>query len=162
MSACRKRVGANALHLRTRRAFTLLEVLVSLAIFALAAVMLSATYINILTSYDAVSHRNEHEQDLRLVRAQLLSEPDRKKAEAGGDFALPDNRTARWKATVEESSVADLFKVTFSCELRDTGTGKPWTQGETFMLLRPTWSDPAARDKLRATAQDSAAKRKSK
>jgi general secretion pathway protein I len=144
------------------RAFTLLEVLVSLAIFALAAVVLSATYVNILTSYDAVSRRNEHEQDLRLVRAQLLSEPDRKKVENGGDFALPDNRTAHWKATIEDSTVADLFKVTFSCELRDTGTDKPWTQDETFMLLRPTWSDPAARDKLRATAQEASAKRNSK
>ena len=162
LSARSQRVGVNALHRRSRRAFTLLEVLVSLAIFALAAVVLSATYVNILTSYDAVSRRNEHEQDLRLVRAQLLSEPDRKKVENGGDFALPDNRTAHWKSTIEESSVADLFKVTFSCELRDSGTGKPWAQDETFMLLRPTWSDPAARDKLRSAAQDSSAKRKSK
>ncbi|MBI3885004.1 MAG: type II secretion system protein [Opitutae bacterium] len=144
------------------RAFTLLEVLVSLAIFALAAVVLSATYVNILTSYDAVAHRNEHEQDLRLVSAQLLSEPDRKKAEGGGDFALPDHRTARWKATIEESAVADLFKVKFRCELRDAGTGKPWAEDETFMLLRPTWSDPAARDKLRASAQDASAKRNSR
>lgn len=144
------------------RGFTLLEVLVSLAIFALAAIMLSATYVNILSNYDAVSRRNEHSQDLRLVRAQLLSEPDRKKAEDGGDFALPDNRSARWKAVIEETNVADLFRISFTCEIRETGagTGKPWAQEETFTLLRPTWSDPALRDKLRASAQENANKRK--
>ncbi len=135
---------------RTSSAFTLLEVLASLAIFALAAVVLSATYLNIISSYDAVSRRNEHAQDLRLVRAQLLSEPDRTIAEAGGDFRLPDNRTAHWKATIAEAEIADLFRVAFTCELRDAGNGKPWAQEEIFMLLRPTWSDPAARDKLRA------------
>lgn len=145
------------------RAFTLLEVLVSLAIFALAAVMLSATYVNILSNYDAVSRRQEHAQDLSLVRAQLLSEPDRKIAEKGGDLALPENRSAHWTATIEETDVADLFRVSLTSEVRDAvGGAKPWTQDESFMLLRPTWSDPAERDKLRASAQERTAKEKRK
>jgi general secretion pathway protein I len=139
-------------------AFTLIEVLVSLAIFALAAVVLGATYVNVLTSYDAVSRRNEHEQDVRLVRAALLGEPDRKKAEQGGEFTLPGNRMAHWEAKIEEASLADLFHITFRCEIRDPARVQPWVQEETFMLLRPTWSDPATRDKLRKAAVDRRAK----
>lgn len=136
------------------RAFTLIEVLVSLALFALAAVVLGATYVNVLTGYEAVAKRHEHEQDLRLVRAALLGEPDRKKAEAGGELALPDNRVARWGAKIEETRVADLFAVGFRCEIRDPARVEPWVREESFRLLRPTWSDPATRDKLRQAARE--------
>ncbi len=131
-----------------RRAFTLIEVLVSLAIFALAAVVLGASYVNVLTGYDAVSHRQEHEQDLRLVRAQLLAEPDRTVLEQGGTFPLPDNRHAEWTATIVETTVADLFRVNFRCQIDEPGKARPWVREESFMLLRPTWSDPAERTKL--------------
>jgi general secretion pathway protein I len=137
-----------------RAAFTLIEVLVSLAIFALAAVVLGATYVNVLTSYQAVAKSNEHEQDLRLVRVALLAEPDRKKAEAGGDQALPGNRTAHWEAKIEEADVADLFRVGFRCEIRDPARPQSWVREETFLLLRPTWSEPAARDRLRQSTRE--------
>jgi len=139
---------------KTRRAaFTLIEVLVALAIFALAAVVLGAAYVNVLTSYDAVSRRSEHEQELRLVRAVVLAEPDRTVVEQGGPFPLPDGRTAQWTATVEEAAVADLFRVKFRCEIAEPGRTEPWVREEEFSLLRPTWSDPAARDRLRQQSQ---------
>lgn len=133
----------------SRRAFTLLEVLVSLAIFALAAVVLGAAYVNVLNGYDAVSHRQEHEQDLRLVRSQVLAEPDRKRVEKGGTFPLPQNHQAQWTATVQETAVADLFRVTFRCRIDETARPQPWVREENFLLLRPTWSDPSDREKLR-------------
>ena len=135
-------------------AFTLIEVLVSLAIFALAAVVLGATYVNVLTSYDAVSRRNEHEQDVRFLRAAVLGEPDRKVVEKGGDLPLPETRTGHWEAKVEEAGVADLFRVSFHCEIRDPARAQPWVQDEAFMLLRPGWSDPVLRDKLRQAATE--------
>ena len=139
---------------RRPAAFTLIEVLVSLAIFALAAVVLGATYVNVLNGYDAVSRRNGRDQDLAFVRAAILGESDRKVVEQGGDFSLPENRSAHWEATVEEANVADLFRITLHCEIRDPARADPWIHDETFMLLRPTWSDPAVRDKLRQATTD--------
>ncbi len=135
-------------------AFTLIEVLVSLAIFALAVVMLGATYVNVLNGYDAVSRRNQHDQDMALVRATLLTEPDRRKAEQGGDFPLPGNRFAHWSARIAETPVADLFRADFRCEIPDPAGGKAWMHEENFMLLRPTWSDPAVRDRLRQASRE--------
>jgi len=144
----------------TRRGgFTLVEVLVSLAIFALAAVVLGAAYVNVLNGYDAVSHRQEHEQDLRLVRAQVLAEPDRKLVEKGGTFPLPQNRSAQWTASLQETAVADLFRVTFRCEIGEPSRPRPWVREESFLLLRPTWSDPADREKLREQSARRLAKR---
>lgn len=144
------------------RAFTLIEVLVSLAIFAVAAVVLGATYVNLLENYAAVSRRQEHEQELRLARAQLLGEPDRRRGEEGGTLDLPGNRTAFWRASIRETGVADLFRVGFHCEIRAPGLAAPWMREEIFMLLRPTWSDPAVRNKLRAASQQRLAQQESR
>jgi general secretion pathway protein I len=138
--------------------FTLVEVLVSLAIFGLAAVVLGATYVNILTNYQAAMTRPQQQGELALLRPALLAEPDRARAEKGADQPLPGNRTARWQSRVEETAIADLFAVTFEWEIDEPGR-PPATGQETFMLLRPTWSDPAVRERLRAASRQRLAKR---
>jgi general secretion pathway protein I len=140
------------------RGFTLIEVLVSLAIFALAAVMLAAAYVNTLTAYDAAARRNGHEQDLKLVRAALLAETELKKVEEGGEIMLPDERRARWEAKVDPAGVADLFRVTLHCEV--SGRDASWTKDFTLMLLRPSWSESDAREKLRTVSRTKLAERK--
>ena len=141
------------------RGFTLIEVLVSIAIFALAAAVLAATYVNTLSAYDAVGRRNGHEQDLKLVRAALLTETELKKVEPGGEIVLPEGRNVRWQAEVVPAAVADLFRVTLHCEISGPGAA-PWAKDFHLMLLRPSWSEPGAREKLRAVSRGKLAERK--
>jgi general secretion pathway protein I len=138
----------------TRRAFTLIEVLISLAIFALAAVVLAATYLNVLGSYQAAARRQQGEEDWKLVRTTVLSEPDRTKIESGGRLPLADGSNLRWTAKIEEAGVADLFAVTIRAGPEFAAAGADSRAREQkLMLLRPHWSDPVARDKLRAATQ---------
>jgi general secretion pathway protein I len=129
-------------------AFTLLEVLVALAIFALAAVVLGATYVNALNAYEAATRRNEYSEDLRLVRAAVLTEPDRDKAAEGGELDLGGGKRARWQADIAPTDTVDLFTVAWTCEITDPARHEPYRANRTFMLLRPTWSDPVERSKL--------------
>lgn len=138
---------------RASTGFTLIEVLVSLAIFALAAVVLSAAYLNVLSSYQAAARRQQGEEDWKLVRAAVAAEPDRAVIEKGGDISLPDQRRLRWTATIESTTVADLFAVTLEASAEDSGPAGGWTRAERLMLLRPSWSDPAERAELRAAAK---------
>ena len=137
-----------------RRGFTLLEVLVSLAIFALGAIVLGAAYVNVLSAYEQAQRSNQSEQDVRFARAQLLAEPDHDKAEKGGDFEASGGRRVKWHATIESTKTADLFQVTFVCEFGDAAGGALPTVTETFTVLRPTWSDPVESSKLRQDATD--------
>ncbi len=137
-----------------RRGFTLIEVMMALVIFTLTAVVLGSTYVNVLNAYSAVEHNGERDQDVRFARSQLLIEPDRKKAEEGATFDLPGGRQARWHAEIQTSNTADLFQVTFTCELGASGNQQAETVTEIFMLLRPTWSDPVENTKLRQDAKD--------
>lgn len=128
--------------------FTLLEVLVALAIFALAAVVLGATYVNALNAYEAAARRNGYSEDLRFARMAVLAEADRNKVEEGGDLDLGGGKRARWQADVAATNTIDLFAVTWTCEITDPGRREPYRASQTFLLLRPTWSDPVERATL--------------
>ncbi|MEY2879164.1 MAG: hypothetical protein RLZZ15_1544 [Verrucomicrobiota bacterium] len=139
---------------RLRAAFTLLEVLVSLLIFALAAIVLGSAYVNVLLGYDIVGRSNVADADLAFARAQLLLEADVKKVADGAEFDTADGRHGRWSAEVTPTTTADLFNVAFTCELSDTTGAEPIKTTETFLLLRPTWSiDAGERGKLREEAK---------
>ena len=133
---------------RAASAFTLLEVLIALAIFAVAAVMLGMTYINALNAYDLATRRNEYDADLRFVRSAVLTESDRDKVEEGGDLDLGNNRRAHWQADIASTDTVDLFSVSWTCEITDPARREPYRVTQTFLLLRPTWSDPVERTKL--------------
>jgi len=136
------------------RAFTLVEVLVALSIFALAVVVLGSSYLNVLNSYEAVSRGVQTGEDFVFARQLVLNEPDREKVEKGGEFDTASGHRARWTAAIESTNVADLFAVTFTCEISDPGRAEPDRVVQNFRLLRPTWSkDPAERSKLREEAK---------
>jgi type II secretion system protein I len=137
-----------------RRGFTLIEVLVALAIFALSVIVLGAAYVNVLNAYDLAGRTNAYAEDVRFARAQLLAEPDRQKAEDGQSFDTPGGQHLKWSAKIESTDTADLFRVHFLCEIAGTGAQEsPPPVKEEFMLDRPTWADAAENSKLRDDAK---------
>jgi general secretion pathway protein I len=66
-----------------RRAFTLIEVLVSLAIFAVAAVSLGAAYSNVLLSRIAMKQDEQRLDDRARCRAALLETPRLRRRRSG-------------------------------------------------------------------------------
>ena len=134
-----------------RRGFTLVEVLVALCVFAMAAVVLGASYLNILTSYEVVSRGVVINEDFAFARQIVLREPDRQKLEQGGEFETAGNRRAKWSVEIASTTMPDVFNVAFTCEISDPARTEPEKLTQTFTLLRPTWViDTAERDKLKA------------
>jgi general secretion pathway protein I len=137
--------------MRHRRGFTLVEVLVSLVIFALTAVVLGSAYLNVLNGYEIARKANMNDEDVFFARSQLLSQSDLQAAQSGAEFDDGD-RHVRWTAEIEPANTTDLFTVTFTCTVTGGAGVEPRSVAETFMLLRPTWSDPTARTTLRQNA----------
>lgn len=131
-----------------RHGFTLLEVLIAMAIFVLMAIVLGGAYINVLNGYAAVQGVAERNDDVKFARSALLNEPNRETVEKGGDFESADGRKVSWKASIDPTNTPDVFQVSFECEINAPQMKKPEVIKETFRLLRPTWSKPEERSKL--------------
>jgi general secretion pathway protein I len=139
--------------------FTLIEVLVSLAILAIATVALGSAYVNLLMTHEALRKSDGGDDDLRWARVALLAEPDRAAAERGGDVILPDSRTARWRATITPVAVSDLFDVSLEVEVPPSASGGELLRHTTTLrLLRPTWSTKAEQDQRVSAARQRLAK----
>lgn len=134
-----------------RRGFTLLEVLAALMIFSVAAVVLAASYLNVLLGYEAVSRGAQVGEDFAFARQLVMNQSDRKKVEEGGDFQTANGRRVLWRAEVQATEVPDVFQVSFTCEIEEAGKPEPDKLTQVFRLLRPTWSaaDPGEQTKIK-------------
>lgn len=138
-----------------RRGFTLVEVLVSLAIFGLAAVALASAYTNVLLARQAMQRLDIEDDGFTRSRAALLETAGLEDAKQGGDIDLPNGQTATWRCDIEPTSVSDLFSVTLEVEsASSTSTENDIKRAETFYLLRPSWSLSSDRAKLLAAARE--------
>jgi len=139
--------------------FTFIEVMVALVIFSSAGLVLAAAFVNVLHAQQAALRRDEQAADLRLVRAALRAEPDPVRVQEWNDLPLPDGRDARWRAEIAATTVADLFDVTLTIEITGGQVADRPVITETCRLLRPTWSQPADREALRAASRAKLAER---
>lgn len=138
-----------------RRGFTLVEVLVSLAIFALAAVVLSAAYTNVLLARQAMRQLDIEDEAFARSRAALLETAGLEDAKVGGDIDLSDGRKAQWSAEIAPTQVSDLFSATLTVEVNGAGGGNSRAaRSETSYLLRPSWSTGGDRTKLADAARE--------
>jgi general secretion pathway protein I len=134
--------------------FTLLEVLMAMALFAMAAVMLASAYLNVLNSYETAGRAAQLNEDFAFARQLVLNEPDRKKVEEGGEFATAAGHRARWSVEIASTNVADVFRVAFNCEISDPVRQEPDRVTQSFLVMRPTWViDAAERGKLKEEAK---------
>ena len=130
------------------QAFSLIEVVVALALFAMAAVVLSASFVNALLAREKGQSNDLRNADIRAVRMQLLLQPSLEDAEDGDRYQTLHNGEANWRTTIEPTNVVDLFQVDLSIEFMAPQQGQQASHRETLYLLRPTWSESSERAQL--------------
>jgi hypothetical protein len=128
--------------------------LIAIAILATAAIAIGVGYVNVLNGYEVARRATVSDPELQFARRQLLTQPDVELARQGGEFDSQDGRRIRWSANIEPTNQADLFTVTFECEITATGTVQSQKSRQVFRLLRPTWSVATDRSTLRAASRD--------
>ncbi len=136
------------------RAFTMVEVLVAMAIFAMAAIVLGAAYVNVLNAYALANRAGAVNEELRFARAQLMAETDRDKAEEGAEFDTTGGGRVTWRCLIDSTDLPNLFLVHFTAELTDATGATPRVVEQEFRLLRPTWSEGTESETLRADLRD--------
>jgi general secretion pathway protein I len=139
--------------------FSLVEVLIALAIFAAASTVLVSAFASAMLARDRSEGNDLLHTDIRAVRMQLLLEPSLEAAEDGGDYPTLNHGEANWQAAIEPTEIVDLFKVELQIEFSDPPEGQIASYSEQLYLLRPTWSEAGDRSELledkRAALEDS-------
>ncbi len=136
---------------RNRHGFSLIEVVIAVALFAAASVVLTSAFVNALLAREHGQNNSLRNDDIRAVRLQLLLEANRDDAEDGGDLETLHSGLATWRCSIEESQIVDLFKVLFEIKFSDPIEGTDKNYQESLYLLRPTWSKSDERSDLLAT-----------
>ncbi|MGK0240976.1 MAG: prepilin-type N-terminal cleavage/methylation domain-containing protein [Candidatus Pelagisphaera sp.] len=139
---------------RVSGGFTLVEVMMAMALFGIAVVAFSGAYINVINAFSAIQVDQPFEQDLSLIRQQVLILPEIEDLEEGGEVFTGSHGQATWRVEYEPTLVADLFKLTLFMEILDLEKDKMQEVEETHYLTRPTWSDPVERSELQADTRD--------
>ncbi len=142
----------------TERGFTLLEVLIAMAVFAMGSIVLIASYINVLNSYHAASQGLQGDAELAFCRNELMQITDLTTAQTGDEYDAPQLSSdvpavhVKWTATITPTAGMDVFTVVMTVMEGASGS-EAKTITDTFQLLRPTWSDPTDKTALRQTNQ---------
>lgn len=135
-------------HAQGLRAFTLIEVLIALTVFAMAATYLTSTFVNALTARERSVSNDILHADIQAVRMQLLLEPNLDDAEDGGDYPTLSHGEAFWQTIIEPTEIVDLFQVELAIEFSEPPEDGPERYEEKLYLLRPTWSEADERSDL--------------
>lgn len=138
----------------TDKGFTLIEVMIAMAVFFVSITVLIAAYLNTLQAIASVQVNQSLEQDLAMIRQRALVLSDLKDVEAGDDILTGQHGLARWEIEYEPTELADLFLVTLSIQLDPSDDEGTREATQTFYLTRPTWSDPVERSELQARTKD--------
>ena len=136
------------------KGFTIVEVMLALALFGVAVTTFAASYLNIINAIAAIQVDQPFEQDMSMIRAEAFSVSDIEQLEEGGEVMTGHHGEAIWKVEYEPTLVADLFKVWLKVQMENRETGEKEEFTETHYLTRPTWSDPIEREDLRAETRD--------
>lgn len=144
----------NAHSHRRQAAFSLMEVVIAVAVFAMAATVLTSAFSNALLSRDRSVSNELINNDIRAVRLQLLLEANLDDAEDGDEMETLSSGEASWEAVIEPTNVIDLFRVQLNISFSEPAKGLPKDYTETLYLLRPTWSESSEREDLLQDKRD--------
>ncbi len=118
--------------MKSKKAFTLVECIAALGLFALIAVVLGQTCFNVLNSV----HSLKKEGDDALydyLRTKVLANQDLTEIQSGFDVYGPDGKTLTIVGDAIATRVVDLFRLDVSCD--EVG------YKDVFYLVRPSWYD---------------------
>lgn len=116
----------------------------ALAVFALAAVVLSQAVSNALSTLNSVQYGESSLRDFTYVRQKILAIADRDVLTTGGEITAPSGNKLNWKVEISPTDVVDLHQIDVTIERRsEAGPETPFNAR--YYVLRPKWSDPDTR-----------------
>lgn len=121
----------------------LIEVLVALALFGMAAVFLVDGISVASRTMRLMKDTREMEQDLLWARSQIFKEHRYEEIEDGGEIKALTIGEITWETEIEMTEVVDLYSVVLTMEYEgnDEIGIEPGERISKMFLLRPGWAN---------------------
>lgn len=113
------------------KAFTLVECIAALALFAIVAVVISQTCFNCLSSVNKIKKDASKDSLTDYLRKKILATTSLEDLRSGVDIYDPEGNSVTIIGEAEATDVIDLFKLTVECE--------DLKYKENFYLVRTDW-----------------------
>lgn len=139
---------------KQRQGFSLIEVLIALALFAICSNLIASAFINALLARERDPSSTYQDIAINTVRRQLLLEKNIDDAEEGGTLTLLEKGEASWTTEIYPTDIIDLFECRFDIEFFESDNPNQDTYSETLYLLRRTWSESDERSSLLQEKKD--------
>ncbi len=154
-----------------RTGFTLVETVVAMSLFAMAAVALCQTAINARHGLMRLNHKEAGYMRIDWVRDDILAITDRKTLEEGGEMVFPkhvrktpkegdeedapsDTIRASWEVEILPTSVLDVHQLNIELTM-EQGEEMSEPQVASYYVYRPGWyEDSDSRGSLLEEKQD--------
>ena len=127
--------------------------IVAVVIFAGAATVLVASYVNILSNFEASRVKTNFDEELAYVRSEFQIISDIEEATDGREFDMGNGVQGQWYSEIEMTEIPNLFSVNLVADMTDS-EGERQQLNQQFYLLRPTWGEPDEVDKARQDMQE--------
>lgn len=121
----------------------LIEVLIALALFGMAAVFLVDGISVASRTMRLMKDTREMEQDLLWARSQIFKEHRYEEIEDGGEIKALTIGEITWETEIEMTEVVDLYSVVLTMEYEgnDEIGIEPGERISKMFLLRPGWAN---------------------
>lgn len=121
----------------------LIEVLIALALFGMAAVFLVDGISVASRTMRLMKDTREMEQDLLWARSQIFKEHRYEEIDDGGEIKALTIGEITWETEIEMTEVVDLYSVVLTMEYEgnDEIGIKPGERISKMFLLRPGWAN---------------------
>lgn len=134
--------------MKRRRGFSLIEVLIALAILGIGIAALAQAVVNAVRATSAMESVDTIFHDVEFTVRQAILVTDREQFLSGGEIPLPDGTRARWDATIQETKTLDLFRVALKIQLPESSERPEFNDTVTFYLHRKGWMESIDRESL--------------
>lgn len=135
--------------------FSLLEVLVALALFAIIAAVVAQTSANLIQSRLALASTRQADGAIsRWALQTILQTEPRDELESGGILALPNGDSVHWTADLTAVEMIDVFSLALTLEWRDSHGFTAPVHTLSTTIHRPGWMTAQEREAVMRERQD--------
>lgn len=131
-------------------AFSLVEVLIALSLFAISAVVFTTSITSALQVMIGFEKDIEREEDMRFLRATIPYELSKEDLLKGGKLKVIHGGDVNWTATLTEENLLDFWNIAIEYQFPN----EPQPVLENYKRLAMGWMDPIDRSSKMTDKQE--------